>query len=874
MAKQLRSGELTPDIIKEKNAGQVESGYIIAPNPVYSGNSLLSATQKLVRFGSFELNLDTEELRKNGIPLKLSPQPFRILAMLANSSGQIVTREEIRQQVWGGETFVDFEHGMNQCIKQIRTVLGDNTDNPVYVETLPRKGYRFLAPVTVKTIESQPAVVESKSGLHGLLPAIMGRARVAQEGPAEGTVLPPSGAGNNPGATSVATPTAAAAAPALATAPIPEATRHRSWGRISMVTLVVIVLVVGVFYWHSQRANALTEKDTVVLADFQNATGDSVFDDTLKQALAIQLEQSPFLSVLSDRSVAETLKLMNRPANERVTKAVAEEICLRNNNKLVLEGSIAAIGDHYLITLKAMNCQTGDTIASADAEAENRNQVVKVLGQVGNQLRNKLGESRPSVEKYNAPLEKATTSSLEALEAFTQGLKEQAQSSVAIPFLNRALELDPNFARAYASLGTVYYNMGDTPAAIENFNKAYALRDRVSRREQLQIEGYHYIIVTGQLEKAIEIYSEWIRTYPEDILPHSNLGFIYTQLGRYKTAEIEMQEETRLSGNPEYNLVGVYACLDRLDEAQALIKQARPNTDNLFWRQMAYSLAFLQGDNAAMQEQLAWAMGKPDAEVYLLSAQSDTEAYYGRLAKANKFSEEAVQSAKHAKAEELAAQWRANEALREAEIGNSVLARQRAAEALALSAQPGIEVKAALALARAGDTGRAEKLVDKLNQEFPLDTLIQNYWLPTIRSAVELGKLNPTEAIEILKAATPYELGTTSLDTAPGVAAFGSLYPVYLRGQAYLQTGQGQQAAAEFQNIIDHRGIVVNFLLGALAHLQLGRAQAMIGDQPAARKSYQDFFVLWKDADPDIPLLKQAKAEYAKLQPEGEKSNH
>jgi tetratricopeptide (TPR) repeat protein len=258
----------------------------------------------------------------------------------------------------------------------------------------------------------------------------------------------------------------------------------------------------------------------------------------------------------------------------------------------------------------------------------------------------------------------------------------------------------------------------------------------------------------------------------------------------------------------------------------------------------------------------------------LLSAQSDTEAYYGRLAKANKFSEEAVQSAKHAKAEELAAQWRANEALREAEIGNSVLARQRAAEALALSAQPGIEVKAALALARAGDTGRAEKLVDKLNQEFPLDTLIQNYWLPTIRSAVELGKLNPTEAIEILKAATPYELGTTSLDTAPGVAAFGSLYPVYLRGQAYLQTGQGQQAAAEFQNIIDHRGIVVNFLLGALAHLQLGRAQAMIGDQPAARKSYQDFFVLWKDADPDIPLLKQARAEYAKLQPEGEKSNH
>jgi DNA-binding winged helix-turn-helix (wHTH) protein/tetratricopeptide (TPR) repeat protein len=825
----------------------------------------LGATQRLLRFGTFELNLATEELRKNGIPLKLSPQPFRILAMLAGNSGQIVTREEIRQQVWGGETYVDFEHGMNQCIKQIRTVLGDNTDNPVYVETLPRKGYRFLAPVTVKTIEAQPAVVESKSGLHSLLPAIIGRARVAQVSRSQDEVLSASDLGTLD-AVGVPAPTAAAAAPARVRTPIPRATGHGSWVRVALVTVVVVALVGGVVYWHSQRANALTERDTVVLADFKNSTGDVAFDDTLKQALAIQLEQSPLLAVLSDRKVIETLELMNRPVDERITKQVAAEVCLRNNSKLLLEGSIAAIGDHYLITLKATNCQTGDTIASAVVEAENRNQVVEALGQAGNQLRKKLGESRPSVEKFNTPLARATTSSLEALEAFTQAQKMLSQSS-AIPYLKRALELDPNFARAYASLGAVYRNLGDTKSEIENFNKAYELRDRVSQRERFQIEGYHYAFVTGQIEEAIATYSEWIQTYPEDPAPHGFLGFVYTELGRYQKAEIEMLERIRHSGHSGHsdtNLIGVYVCLNRLDDAQALLEQARREDDSPVLRETRYSVAFLRGDNAAMQEQLAWAVGRPGVEDRLISAQSDTEAYYGRIAKARQLSEAAVQSAERAEVREAAAKWRANEALREADIGNSVLARRRAAEALALNTEPEVEVKAALALARAGDVARAQRLVDKLNQDFPLDTMMQNYWLPAIRAAIELGKSNPSDAVDILNVATSYELGSTF----PGVAAFGSLYPAYLRGQAYLETGQAQQAAAEFQKILDHPGLLGNYTLGALAHLQRGRAQAMTGDQQSARKSYQDFFALWKDADPDVPVLKQAKAEYAKLQPE------
>ena len=819
----------------------------------------MGATQKLLRFGSFELNLATEELRKNGIPLKLSPQPFRILALLASSSGQIVTREEIRQQVWGGETYVDFEHGMNQCIKQIRTVLGDNTDNPVYVETLPRKGYRFLAPVSAKTIAAQPTVVESQSGLRSALPATAGAAPVAMVDPGKATALLPSEVAT-PAIVASSAPAAVAVALAPAVASLPATTRPRNWLRLTLVTVMVIALIAGIVYWHSQRASALTEKDTIVLADFNNTTGDAAFNDTLKQALAIQLEQSPLLTVLSERKVIETMRLMNRPADQRITKEVAAEVCLRNNSKLLLEGSIAAIGDHYLITLKATNCQTGDSIASAVAEAEDRNQVVKVLGEVGNQLRKKLGESRPSVEKFNTPLERATTSSLEALVAFTQAQKMLSQAS-AIPYLKRALEMDPNFARAYASLGAVYHNLGDTKSEIENLNKAYELRDRVSQREQLQFEGYHYMLVTGQMEKAIETYSEWIQTYPEDPKPHATLGFIYTQLGRYKKAEIEMLEGIRLSGHSDYNLIGVYVCLNRLDDAQALLEQARRRDDSPFLRELTYSLAVLRGDNAAMQEQLAWAMGRPGEEDRLLSAQSDTEAYYGRIAKARQLSAGAVQSAKHAEVQEAAAEWRANEALREAETGNSVGARQRAAEALALNTEPDVEVKAALALARAGDAGRAQKLVDKLNHELPLDTMTQNYWLPTIRAAIELGKFNPSEVIDILKVTTPYELGSTTA----GVAAFGSLYPVYIRGQAYLQAGQGQQAAVEFQKMLDHRGIIGNFALGALAHLQLGRAQAMIGDQQAARKSYQDFFALWKDADPDVPFLEQAKAEYAKL---------
>ena len=630
--------------------------------------------------------------------------------------------------------------------------------------------------------------------------------------------------------------------------------------------LALAALIAGVFYFRSRSANHLTDKDTVVLADFANTTGDSVFDGTLKQALAIQLEQSPFLNVLADRKVNATLKLMNRAPSERITQEVAREICIRTNSKGLLTGSIASIGSQYLIGLKAVNCQTGDTLASAEATAENRDKVLKALGDVGNELREKLGESLASLEKYNKPLEQATTSSLEALKAFTDGrrLQNEKGDAEALPYHKRALELDPNFARAYAALGVSYSNLNQSGLAAENLKKAYELRERVSERERFYIEATYYGFVTGEVEKANQSYAQLVQAYPDDFAAHTNLGNNLNLLGQYEKAAVEtrLSLQTAPGGVAYSNLMASYLALNRPDEAKAVFQEAQNRKLDIPYVHLAcYYLAFLQGDASAMQEQAAWAMGKAGAEDWMLSMQGDTEAYYGRLAKARDYSQRAVESAKRNNAKETAALWRANEALREAEFGNAARARQGTTDALALSAGRDVELLSALALARAGDVGQSEKLAEKLNRDYPLDTTIQGYWLPTVRAALQLDRGNSQRAIDVLQRASSYE----SAEPLP-FQYFGSIYPAYVRGETYQKAGQSQQAAAEFQKFLDHRSIVLNFPLGALAHLQLGRAKAMSGDKESARKAYQDFFALWKDADPDILILKQAKAEYAKLQ--------
>ena len=634
--------------------------------------------------------------------------------------------------------------------------------------------------------------------------------------------------------------------------------------------IAIIAALAVLLYFHFRKPPQLTDKDVIVIADFANTTGDPVFDSTLKEALAVDLEQSPFLNVLSDRRLSETLKLMGRTSDQRITRDVGREVCMRTGSKALLTGSIASLGSHYAIVLKAMSCKTGDVLGAAQAEAESREKILQTLGEAAATLRGKVGESLASVEKFDKPLDEATTPSLEALQAYTEGdrLAREKGDTDALPLLKRAVEIDPNFARGYASLGIRYNNLGQATLAIENVRRAYELRDRVSEREKYYISCTYFTLVTGELEKAIQQYELWIRDYPRDYVAETNLGVNYFTMGQFERAASVTREALRLepANILGYNNLGVtYFSMSRLDEAKSTFDEALArNLDGPYLRQSIYYLDFLRKDAPGMQQQFAWAIGKPGAEDILLSAESDTQADHGQLQKARQLSAQAEESCKRNDSKETGAFWQGNEALREVEFGNFAEGLKQAREALELAPGRDVKVEAALALARGGDVATAEKLVDALNQEFPLDTLMQNYWLPTVRAAIALQRHDSVRAIAILRASVPYELAD------PPPFSVGTMYPAYLLGQAYLSSGNGsgngELAAAEFQKILDHPGVIVNFPLSALSHLGLGRARALSGDAAGARTAYQDFFALWKDADSDTPILKQAKTEYAKLQ--------
>ena len=628
---------------------------------------------------------------------------------------------------------------------------------------------------------------------------------------------------------------------------------------------VVAALVAGGLYFRSRPAAPLTEKDTLVLADFDNTTGDPVFDGALKQALAVQLGQSPFLNILSDRKVSETMRLMGRQPGDRITRDVAGELCVRTGSKAILLGSISKLGGQYVVGIDAVGCSTGDTLAKEQEEAATKEDVLKALSKAASSLRGKLGESLASIHKFDVPVE-ATTTSLEALKAFSMGITTQRTKgdAASIPFMKRALELDPNFAVAYVGLGVAYGNLGQASLSAENIKKAYALRDRVSEHEKYRISSLYYSNVTGELEQAIQVYELWAKSYPQDLVPPGNLGSIYAGLGQYEKAVAETQEALRLEPNAVIsysNLAIDYLALNRSDDAKKAIEQAHEHKlDADYFHWTIYQLAFLKGDAAEMERQVAWAAGKPGSEDLLLSFQSDTEAYYGRLVKARDFSRRATDSAVRNDAKETAALWEVNAALREAEFGNTAAAKQGVAAALALA--PGRDVKlfAALTLARIGETARAKAIVDELEKNYPSDTLLKVYWLPTIKAAIELNANNSTQATMLLEAAAPYELAE------PPQLQVGTMYPVYIRGQGQLMAHNGAAAATEFQKFLDHRGVTLNFPLGVLAHLGLARAYALSGDSVRSRTAYRNFLALWKDADPDIPILIAAKSEYAKLQ--------
>ena len=590
------------------------------------------------------------------------------------------------------------------------------------------------------------------------------------------------------------------------------------------------------------------------------------------------LNQSPFLNVLSDNKVAATLKLMTRPRDTKLTPDVARELCQRAGSKAYIAGSIASLGNEYVLGLKAVNCQSGDPLAEQQVTAASKEKVLDALGEAASKLRGELGESLATVQKFDVPLAEATTSSLEALRAFTLGRKafNEKGPAAALPYHQRAVELDPNFAMGYEVVGGDYSSLGELGRASDYFTKAFQLREHASEREKLAIAAQYYQYVTGELDKAAETFQEEIESYPRYFAAYADLGTVYGAQGQYEKAVEVTKQAVRLA--PER--VGVYGglanhtlALQRFDETRQAIHDGQgQKLDNFILHNALYALAFLGADSAAMAEEQQWFAGKPE-ENFGLSMASDTEAYGGHLSKARELTKRAVDSAVRADSKENGAIWQAIAAQREAAYGNPAEARQSAAEALKLvPTSPGVEVEAGLALAMAGDTARAESLAQDLGKRLPLDTQMQSLWLPAIQAQLALNKKNPASALTALQAATsPAELGTVSF-----VCNLSCLYPTYIRGEAYLAAGQGKESAAEFQKIIDHSGIVWNCWTGALAHLGVARANALQArtssgaDADLARSrslaAYKDFLMLWKDADPDIPILKEAKAEYAKLQ--------
>jgi tetratricopeptide (TPR) repeat protein len=646
-----------------------------------------------------------------------------------------------------------------------------------------------------------------------------------------------------------------------------------SWKVALPVALAVVVLAAG-GYFYLHRTPKLTDKDTIVLADFTNTTGDTVFDGTLRQGLSVQLEQSPFLSLVSDGQAQQTLRMMGQPQDAKLTSDIAREICQRTSSAVVLDGSIAEIGTQYNLILKAVNCSSGESLASTEAQASDKNHVLDALGKAATEMRSRLGESLGTVRGFDAPLEQATTPSLEALQAYTLGQKAfsgKTEFAASVPLFQRAISLDPNFAMAYNSLAVSYSNLGESILAVENGHKAYELRGRVTERERFQIESTYYYFVTGDLQKALQSCELWTRTYPRDDTPRDIEIGIYTLVGQYDKAAVAAREGLRLAPTPVgigyAGLVDTYLSLNRFEAARATAEEAQSKSlDSPYLRFDLYRLAFLQNDTAGMAQQVAWAEGKLGAEDVLLGNEADTSAYFGQVGKARELSRQADSSATQARQRETAALHQAAAAIREALFGKGGEVRKWAASTKQLRNSRDVQYGALLALALTSDFSQGEtkleQLADDFARRFPEDTLVEFNYLPTLRAQMAIEHHDPSKAIDLLRAAAPYELGSTG----GFPVLYLALYPIYVRGEAYLLLHQGSQAAAEFQKILDHRGIVWNEPIGALAHWQLGRAYVLQGDSAKAKSEYGVFLTLWKDADPDIPILKEAKTEYAGLQ--------
>ncbi len=763
---------------------------------------------ELYEFGPFRVDPAKETVLKAGVAVPLTPKTFQILLVLVRHGQEIVTKDDLMKTVWP-DTFVE-EANLSRNIFMLRKALGETAQDHRYIVTVPGRGYRLTE--NVHLLPGQEFSIAA---------ATHSRVQI-------------------------------------------DVKETRPWKWITLAAVLVLALAAGLWRVLSHRRAVLSAKDTVVLADFANSTSDAMFDETLRQGLAIQLRQSPYLSLISDQRISHTLHLMGQRADARLTPELARGVCERTGSTAILEGSITPLGSQYVITLQARSCRTGEVLDQEQAQAARKEDVLSALGQIASRFRNRVGESLTTIQEHNMPLAEATTPSLEALEAYSAGWKLHTSNGAmaALPLLKRAVEIDPNFALAQATLGREYADLDESDLSAEHATRAWQLRDHASDREKFYITATYEGLATGNLERARQNDEAWAQTYPRDPVPHSMLaGFPNKAAGRYEQAIVEARKATEL--DPDfaigyYNLGVNHVYLDRVEEAENVLRRAAARglaIDEFIM--LEHDIAFLKGDQEGMARAVSRARERSGGDTWISNKEAYALAYAGQLKKARASSQRAMDQAIQEGQPERAGLWGAGASLREAFFGNAPQAKARAIAALKLSNNREVEFGAALALSLCGDDGHAQRLVDDLQRRFPEDTIVRFSYLPVLRARIALNQADPVRAIELLQVAVPYELGAR-LDLGP-------LYPIYVRGEAHLAAHQGAEAAIEFQKILDHRGVVGSDPIGALAHLQLGRAQALSGDKIKARAAYRAFLTLWKDADRDIPILEQAKAEYAKL---------
>jgi len=770
--------------------------------------------KQFYEFGPFRLDPDKELLVRGSESVPLTPKTFQILLVLMRHSKEVVSKDDLMKTVWP-DTFVE-EANLSRNIFLLRKALGETPQDRQYIITVPGRGYRFAEDVQLVPEQELSIVAASHS-----------RVEV-------------------------------------------QVKETKPWGWITVAALVLIVVAVGALRLVFRPSPVLTEKDMVVLADFTNTTGDPVFDDTLRQGLSIQIAQSPLVSQLSDEHIEQTLRLMGRPADSRLTPELAKEICERTGSAAVLEGSIAGLGSQYVLGFRVRNCLTGDVITEQQIQANRKEDVVRGLDQIATKFRSHIGESLTSVGQHDTPLAEATTSSLEALKAYSEGwkvLRTQGEARAA-PFFERAIETDPKFAAAYVALGVMHSTIGD-PSLAENYaRKAYELRDRANDREKFLITAYYDGRVTGNMERAQQTCETWATTYPRDDAPPSFLGgFIDPTLGEYEQSVAASDKIIRINPDDQFGYIEratSLIALGRLEEAKDTLRTASERGIEVPFSLIAqYDIAFLKADRSEMDRLVLKAQENSDAEIRMSDHEAGALAFAGRLQQARILSQHAIEAAQQTGYKERAGFFATRVALREAFYGNVQAARQWEKRARELGKGREVEYGAAFTLALAGASSEAEALANDLEKRFPEDTAVRFSYLPALSARLALNRHDPASAFEKLQRASHYELGSPRSAVN---AFFGAMYPAYVRGEAYLAEHRGLEAAAEFQKILDHRGIVISDPIGALAHLQLGRAYLLAGDKVKAKSAYQDFLNLWKDADPDIPLFKRAKADYAKLQ--------